>query len=89
MDASDLSRYAPKARWDFFAAVTRRAALFGLTANGASPVREKGQLAFIEDQPYPKAVGTQRQKPTARIEQQGFERVNEPKKSSCLLLRQG
>jgi hypothetical protein len=68
MDTSNLSRYAPKARWDFIAAVTRRAALFGLTANGTSQIREEGQLVFIEGQPYPKAVGIQRQKLATRIE---------------------
>jgi len=73
MQTTKLKTYAPKARRDFIAAVTRRAARFGLTAKGASPVREEGQLVFIEGQPYPKSVGAQRQKLAARIEQQGFE----------------
>jgi hypothetical protein len=77
MDTSNLSRYASKARRDFIAAVTRRAALFGLTANGTSQIREEGQLVFIEGQPYPKAVGIQRQKLATRIEQQGFQPVME------------
>jgi hypothetical protein len=75
MDTSNLSRYAPKARRDFIAAFTRRAALFGLTANGTSPVREEGQLVFIEGQPYPKALSIQRQKLATRIEQQGFQQA--------------
>ncbi len=77
MDTSSLKRYAPKARRDFIAAVTRRAARFGLTAKGASSVREEGQLVFIEGQPYPKRVGTQRAKLAARIQQQGFQQVME------------
>ncbi|MEJ2613217.1 MAG: hypothetical protein P8179_24995 [Candidatus Thiodiazotropha sp.] len=48
MDTSKLKSYAPKARRDFIAAVTRRAAKFGLTAKGASPIREEGQLAIID-----------------------------------------
>jgi hypothetical protein len=77
MQTAKLQSYAPKARRDFIAAVTRRAALFGLTAKGASPVREEGQLVFVEGQPFPKAVGIQRQKLATRIEQQGFQQVME------------
>jgi hypothetical protein len=67
MQTAKLSTYAPKARRDFIAAVTRRAALFGLTSNGISQIREEGQLIFIEGQPYRKAVGNQRQKLATRI----------------------
>ena len=77
MDTSSLKNYAPRARLDFIAAVTRRAAQFGVTAKGASPVREEGQLVLIEGKPYPKAVGIQRQKLAARIEQQGFDQAME------------
>jgi SAM-dependent methyltransferase len=77
MDTSNLSRYAPKARRDFIAAVTRRAALFGLITNGTSQIREEGQLVFIEGKPHPKAIGIQRQKLVTRIERQGFQQVME------------
>jgi hypothetical protein len=77
MDTSTLKRYAPKARRDFIAAVTRRAARFGLTDKGASPMREEGQLVFIEGQAYPKSVGIQHDKLAARIRQQGFGQVME------------
>jgi hypothetical protein len=77
MNTNKLQTYAPKARRDFIAAVTRRAAKFGLTAEGASPVREEGQLVIIEGQPYPKAVAAQRKKLAAQIEQQGFPQVME------------
>ena len=77
MQTAKLKTYAPKARRDFIAAVTRRAAKFGLTAKGASPVREEGQLVFIEEQPYPRSVGAQRAKLAARIQQQGFQQVME------------
>jgi type II restriction/modification system DNA methylase subunit YeeA len=77
METSKLKTYAPKARRDFIAAVTRRAAKLGLTAKGTSPVREEGQLVFIEGQPYPRSVGTQRSKLAARIQQQGFQQVME------------
>ena len=77
MGTSRLETYAPKTRRDFIAAVTRRAAKFGLTAKGVSPNREEGQLVFIEGQAYPKSVGVQRQKLAERIRQQGFQQVME------------
>ena len=77
MDTSKLKTYAPKARREFIAAVTRRATKFGVTAKDVSPVREEGQLVIIEGQPYPKAVAAQRNKLMARIEQQGFQQVME------------
>ena len=77
MNTNKIKTYAPKARRDFIAAVTRRAGTFGLTAKGTSPVREEGQLVFIEGQPYPRSVGAQRQKLAARVTQHGFERTME------------
>jgi hypothetical protein len=77
MNTNKIKAYAPKARRDFIAAVTRRATKFGLTPEGATPVREEGQLVFIEGRPFPQAVGAQRAKLAARIEQQGFQQVME------------
>jgi len=67
MDTSKLKTYAPKARRDFIAAVTRRAARFGLSEAGVSPVQEQGQVILIDGLPYPKAVGEQRRQLVARI----------------------
>jgi len=77
MNTNKIKTYAPKARRDFIAAVTRRAGTFGLTVKGTSPVREEGQLVLIEGQPYPKSVGVQRQKLAERIKQHGFEQTME------------
>lgn len=77
MNTNKLKTYAPKARRDFIAAVTRRAAKFGLTAKGMSPSREEGQLVFIEGQPYPRSVGIQRRKLADRMAKQGFDRTLE------------
>jgi hypothetical protein len=71
MDTSKPKSYTPKARQDFIAAVTRRAAKFGLTAKGSSPVREEGKPVIIEGHPHPKAVAAQRGRLAERIGQQG------------------
>ena len=77
MDTNRLKIYAPKARQTFIAAVSRRAAKFGMAANGTSPVREEGQLVIIEGQPYPKAIAAQCKGLATRIAQQGFQQVME------------
>ncbi len=77
MQTNKLKTYAPKARRDFIAAVTRRAASFGLSAKGISPVREEGEVVVIEGQAYPKRVGAQRARLAGRIRRQGFEQVME------------
>jgi hypothetical protein len=77
MQTNKLKTYAPKARRDFIAAVTRRAAAFGLTAKEIKPNREEGELVFIDGQAYPKTAGRQRQRLVERIRQHGFEQVME------------
>jgi SAM-dependent methyltransferase len=77
MNTTRLKTYAPKARRDFIAAVTRRAAKFGLSDQGASPVCEEGQVVIIEGQPYPKPIAAQRDKLAKRIAQHGFALVME------------
>ncbi|NCA88745.1 MAG: BREX-1 system adenine-specific DNA-methyltransferase PglX [Gammaproteobacteria bacterium] len=77
MQTTKLKTYAPKARRDFIAAVTRRAASFGLSAKGISTVREEGEVVVIEGQAYPMRVGAQRARLAERIRRQGFEQVME------------
>ncbi len=77
MQTAKLKNYAPKARRDFIAAVTRRAAKFGLSDQGASPVRAEGQVVIIEGQPYPQRIAAQRDKLAKRIARQGFAPVME------------
>jgi len=77
MQTNKLKTYAPKARRDFIAAVTRRAGLFGLTASGIAPAREEGELLLIDGQPHPRRIGRQRAKLAERIRTQDFEQVME------------
>ena len=77
MQTNKLKTYAPKARRDFIAAVTRRAASFGLSPKGISPVREEGEVVVIEGQAYPKRIGAQRARLAERNRRQGFDQVME------------
>ncbi len=77
METKQLKAYAPKARREFIAAVTARAALFGLTANEITPATRQGDLTLIQGTAFPKAVGEQRAQLAKRIQQDGFDRVME------------
>ena len=77
MNTAQLKTYAPHARHDFIAAVTARAAKFGITAEHIEPIIEQGDVALIGDKAYPRSVAENRRKIEARIEQQGFDQVME------------
>lgn len=77
MNRNKLKTYAPKARRDFIAAVTARAAKFGITKNAVEPVQVQGNVAVIAGQAHPKTVAEQRAKLEARIKTRGFEQVME------------
>ena len=72
-----LKTYAPKARREFIAAVTARAAKLGITKSKTAPVQEQGDLVIIGADAYPKRVGEQRQKLINRIALHGFDQAME------------
>jgi hypothetical protein len=53
MNRNKLKNYAPRARRDFIAAVTDRAACFGLTRQEIEPITEQGDVAMIGGTPFP------------------------------------
>ncbi len=77
MNTKPLKAYAPQARRDFIAAVTDRAALFGVTRKEVAPILQEGDVALILGRPYPKEVAGQRDRLVARIRRDGFEAVME------------
>ncbi|WP_210291558.1 BREX-1 system adenine-specific DNA-methyltransferase PglX [Tardiphaga robiniae] len=77
MNRTALKSYAPKARRDFIAAVTARAAKLGVTAKGSDPVGLEGDFAIIGGTPFPKKVAAQRELFERRIDARGFSEVME------------
>ncbi|WP_441252099.1 BREX-1 system adenine-specific DNA-methyltransferase PglX [Tardiphaga sp. 71_E8_N1_1] len=77
MNRNALKSYAPKARRDFIAAVTARAAKLGVTAEGVDPISLEGDFAIIGGTPFPKKVAAQRELLERRIRLLGFSRVME------------
>ena len=77
MNKSALKKYAPQARLDFIAAVTRRAELLGLNPQSPANVEKQGEALLINGRAFPAAYGKMRTTLEARIREQGFTQVME------------
>jgi len=77
MNRTTLKNYAPQARRDCIAAVTDRAAYYGLTRDTIAPITEQGDVVLIAGKPFPRPVATKRKRLEERITRQGFEQTAE------------
>ena len=77
MNRNKLEAYAQQARRDFIAAVTGRAAFYGLTAKSIEPVVEQGDVALIGAHAFPRNVAGPRKRLEEWIRRDGFEQVME------------
>ena len=77
MNRNKLEGYAQKARRNFIAAVTDRAAFYGLTAKSIEPVVVQGDVALIGARAFSRMVVGPRKRLEERIRQDGFEQVME------------
>ena len=77
MNRNNLEAYAQQARRDFIAAVTGRAAFYGLTAKSIEPVVEQGDVALIGARAFSRNVAVSRKRLEEQIRRDGFERVME------------
>ncbi|SDI82155.1 N-6 DNA Methylase [Pseudomonas flavescens] len=82
MNTNNIKRYAPKARTAFIAAMSKRAALFGIRESsipsmGIEPLEQKGDLALIGDRPFPASIIRPRAALVKKVEQMGFTQAME------------
>ena len=77
MHRNTLEAYAQKARRDFIAAVTDRAAFYGLTAKSIEPVVKEGDVALIGAHAFSRNVAGPRKRLEEQIQRDGFEQVME------------
>ena len=77
MNRNNLKKYAPKARREFIAAVTARAARFGIAEKNIAPMEPRGDLVLIQGEAHPKAIGEQRRKLVERVKRHGFSQTME------------
>ena len=76
MNTNNIKNYAPKARTAFIAAMTKRAALFGIRessipAMGIAPLEQKGDLAVIGERAFPANIIRPRAALVKKVEQLG------------------
>ena len=77
MNRNTLEAYAQKARRDFIAAVTGRAASYGLTAKSTEPIVEEGDVARVGADAFPRTAVEGRKRLEEQIQRSGFGQVME------------
>ena len=77
MNRNTLEAYAQKARRDFIAAVTARAASYGLTAKSVEPLVEEGDVVRVGAYAFPRTVVEARKRLEEQIRRDGFGQVME------------
>src|SRR5437762_3510659 len=73
MNRTTLKNYAPQARRDCIAAVTDRAASYGLRHDRIEPMTEQGEVVLITGISVPRNIATKRKRLEDRITRHGFE----------------
>lgn len=82
MNTNNIKSYAPKARKAFIAAMTKRAALFGIRESsipsmGIAPLEQKGDLALVGDNAFPASIIRPRAALVKKVEELGFAQAME------------
>lgn len=77
MNTSNIKSYAPKARTDFIAAMSKQAAKYGISESDIAPLEIKGDLALINGQPFPATIANARNALVEKVQQLGFIQVME------------
>jgi hypothetical protein len=73
MNRTTLKNYAPQARRDCIAAVTDRAASYGLRHDRIEPMTAQGEVVLIAGISVPRNIATKRKRLEDRIARHGFE----------------
>ncbi|MGO3346438.1 MAG: BREX-1 system adenine-specific DNA-methyltransferase PglX [Marinomonas sp.] len=77
MNTSNLKAYAPKARRDFIAAITKQAQKYGVTKGTIYPVQINGDVCVVNGKPFPANMAPRIRRLAERVERLGFEQTME------------
>ncbi|MFT6905275.1 MAG: type II restriction/modification system DNA methylase subunit YeeA [Oleiphilaceae bacterium] len=77
MNTANLKTYAPKARRDFIAAVSKQAQKYGVTAEVIHPVQITGDVCVVNGRPFPSKLASRINKLGERVRSLGFEQTME------------
>jgi len=77
MNTANLKAYAPKARRDFIAAVSKQAEKYGVTAKITHPVEVTGDVCVVNGNPYPAVMAPRITRLSERVSRLGYEQTME------------
>jgi type II restriction/modification system DNA methylase subunit YeeA len=77
MNTANLKTYAPKARRDFIAAVSKQAEKYGVTAKAIHPVQTTGDVCVVNGRPFPSKLASRIRKLGELVKRLGFEQTME------------
>jgi type II restriction/modification system DNA methylase subunit YeeA len=77
MNTANLKAYAPKARRDFIAAVSKQAEKYGVTAKAIHPVQTTGDVCVVNGRPFPSRLALRIRKLGELVKRSGFEQTME------------
>ena len=77
MNTANLKAYAPKARRDFIAAVSKQAEKYGVTAKITHPVEVTGDVCVVNGNPYPAAMAPHITRLSEMVSRLGYEQTME------------
>jgi len=77
MNTADLKAYAPKARRDFIAAVSKQAQKYGVTAKVIHPVEITGDVCVVNGNPFPAAMAPRIKKLSELVGRLGYQQTME------------
>jgi len=77
MNTSELKAYAPKARRDFIAAITKQAQKYGVTKDLTHPVQINGDVCVVNGKAFPASLAQRIKQLGERVNSQGFAQTME------------
>jgi type II restriction/modification system DNA methylase subunit YeeA len=77
MNTANLKAYAPKARRDFIAAVSKQAEKYGVTAKVIHPVQTTGDVCVVNGRPFSSKLASRIRKLGELVKHSGFEQTME------------
>jgi hypothetical protein len=77
MNTANLKAYAPKARRDFIAAVSKQAEKYGVTAKAIHPVQTTGDVCVVNGRPFSSKLASRIRKLGELVKRSGFEQTME------------
>jgi hypothetical protein len=77
MNTANLKAYAPKARRDFIAAVSKQAEKYGVTAKVIHPLEITGDVCLVNGKPFPAAIAPRINKLADLVGRLGYQQTME------------